>query len=67
MSAGYYIDRAGLKGFRIGGAFVSEVHAGFLMNDGSATVCDYLRLNDSVKARVFREFGIVLEEEIDYL
>ena len=67
ISAGWYIDQCGLKGFSVGGAFVSEIHAGFIVNRGSATVNDVLNLIDIVKKRVFSQFGILLEEEIDYL
>lgn len=67
VSAGYYIDKCGLKGFCIGGAEVSTVHAGFIVNRGDATPNDILRLIDTVKNRVFETFGITLEEEIDYL
>nr|MBQ8890016.1 UDP-N-acetylmuramate dehydrogenase [Clostridia bacterium] len=67
LSAGYYIDRAGLKGFSIGGAEVSRVHAGFIVNRGGATAEDVLRLIEHIKTRVFECFGILLEEEIQIL
>ena len=67
VSAGYYIDKCGLKGLRIGGAEVSTVHAGFIINRTDATPDDILCLIDTVKKRVFETFGITLEEEIDYL
>ncbi|MBQ8372087.1 MAG: UDP-N-acetylmuramate dehydrogenase [Clostridia bacterium] len=66
-SAGYYIDKAGLKGLRIGGAEVSEKHAGFVVNAGGATASDVLSLISLVKARVFAAFGVMLEEEIEFL
>ena len=64
-SAAYYIDRAGLKGFSIGGACVSTKHAGFIVNTGGATAFDYLRLIDHIKTKVNMLFGIELEEEIE--
>lgn len=67
LSAGYYIDRAGLKGFSIGGAEVSRVHAGFIVNRGGATAEDVLKLIEHIKTRVFECFGILLEEEIQIL
>ena len=67
VSAGYYIDKCGLKGFRVGGAEVSDVHAGFIINRGDATPDDIVCLINTVKMRVFEIYGITLEEEIDYL
>ena len=67
MSAGYYIDKAGLKGHRVGGACVSERHAGFIVNAGGATSRDYLALIEYVKSRVYSVFGIELEEEIEII
>lgn len=64
ISAGYYVDKAGLKGVRVGGAQVSEKHAGFFTNIGGATAEDYYELIELVKARVLEIFSIQLEEEI---
>ena len=58
------IDRAGLKGFAIGGAQVSEKHAGFVVNRGGATCEDVLRLMDAIKERVYADSGIELEAEV---
>lgn len=58
------IDEAGLKGFSIGGAQVSEKHAGFIINRGGATSADILALMEHVKETVFRQSGIELEPEI---
>ncbi len=63
-SAGELIDRAGLKGMRVGGAFVSDVHANFIVNDGSATSSDVIKLVQLVARRVRDEFGVKLEPEI---
>ena len=67
QSAGFYIDRAGLKGARVGAAEVSEKHAGFIINKGGATADDFLKLIDIVKGRVYSYFGIELEEEIEII
>lgn len=61
------IDRCGLKGLRVGGAQVSEKHAGFIINAGGATCRDILELMEQVRTRVLRETGVELEAEIRYL
>ena len=66
-AAGKLIQDAGLKGFRIGGAQVSEVHANFLVNIGSATAQDFLDLMGKVQEKVFERFGIRLEPEVHLL
>ncbi len=58
------IDQAGLKGFRIGGAAISEKHAGFAVNLGGATAKDVRSLLTAVSDRVFEHSGIRLEPEI---
>jgi len=63
-SAGYLIDKAGLKGKKIGGASVSDVHANFIVNDGSATTKDVLELIELVKREVKLKFGVKLELEV---
>lgn len=67
VSAGYYIDKSGLKGYTIGGAQISKKHAGFIVNVGGATADDYLMLTEYVKEKVYAEFGIELEEEIQVI
>ena len=62
--AGALIESAGLKGYSIGGAQVSEKHAGFIINTGGATARDVLDLIDYVKARVLENSGVALEPEI---
>lgn len=62
--AGKLIDDAGLKGLRIGGAYISHKHANFILNDGTATADDILNLMAKIKDKVFDKFGIKLEEEI---
>jgi UDP-N-acetylmuramate dehydrogenase len=66
-SAGALIDRAGLKGLRIGGASVSEKHANFLVNDRKGSATDLRRLADQVRAAVREATGIELVEEVVYL
>ena len=61
------IDEAGLKGTRVGGAAVSEKHAGFLINAGGATAEDVRALIKLVQERVFEASGIRLEPEIRIL
>lgn len=63
-SAGALVDRAGLKGHAIGGARVSETHANFIVNDGTATAADIAALADLCRAAVQERFGVTLREEI---
>ncbi len=58
------IDEAGLKGFRVGGAAVSEKHAGFVVNLGQAKAADVLSLLETVSDRVYSNSGIRLEPEM---
>ena len=62
--AGALIERAGLKGCTVGGAQVSEKHAGFIINTGNATCGDVLALMDRVRDRVLETSGIRLEPEV---
>ena len=62
--AGALIEQAGLKGYAIGGAQVSEKHAGFLINRGGATASDLLRLIEYVQERVYAQSGVRLETEV---
>ena len=64
VAPGFYIEQAGLKGYRIGGAEVSTLHANFIVNAGSATARDILDLSDYVKAIVAKKFGVELQREI---
>ena len=61
------IDECGLKGFSIGGAQISEVHAGFIINKGGATAKDVLKLVEYVKSKVYDKFGKKIELEIEVL
>lgn len=58
------IDEAGLKGFRVGGAAVSEKHAGFVVNVGDATASDVMELLKQVADKVYKCSGIQLEPEL---
>lgn len=58
------IDAAGMRGTRVGGAKVSEVHSNFLVNTGGATAADFLALAAIVKEAVFASSGVKLEEEV---
>lgn len=62
--AGRIIDGCGLKGRRIGGAMVSDVHANFIVNSAGASFADVYELSQAVKAVVEETTGIVLEEEV---
>ncbi len=63
-SAGYLIDHAGLKGYTIGRAQVSPVHANFIVNLGGVTAKEVLDLIAHIQAEVKKKFGVELEEEI---
>lgn len=65
--AGKLIEDAGLKGFSVGGACVSEKHCGFIINKGGATAKDVLGLMEYVKDTVFKKFGVELEPEVKML
>lgn len=58
------IDEAGLKGYSVGGAQVSEKHAGFVINKGGATSDDVKKLIKIIKQKLFEKNGIDIEEEI---
>jgi UDP-N-acetylmuramate dehydrogenase len=63
-SAWKLIDAAGMRGYRVGGAMVSELHCNFLINDRGASAEDVERLGETVRARVRVTGGITLEWEI---
>ena len=65
--AGKLIEDCGLKGFTVGGAQVSEKHAGFVINKGGATASDIYNLCKEVEKRVKAEFGVSLEMEVKLL
>lgn len=65
--AGKLIQDAGLKGYRVGGAMVSEKHSGFVINYDNATATDIIDLMKDVKEKVYSEFGVNLEPEVKIL
>ena len=65
--AGFLIDQAGLKGYRVGGAQVSPKHANFLMNIDRATAADMKKLIGIVQDKVWDAFAQRLEPEIDFI
>lgn len=64
IAPGYYIEQAGFKGYRIGGAEVSTLHANFIVNAGGATAKDIKDLSELVQQKVFEKFGVQLKREI---
>ena len=62
--AGKLIEDAGLKGFTVGGAQVSEKHAGFVINTGNATASDITELMKRVTEKVYSLYGVTLEPEV---
>ena len=67
VPAGYLIEAAGLKGFRLGGAMQGARHANFILNVGNATAFEIRRLANHTKGAVRERFGVELEEEVLYL
>ena len=61
------IDECGLKGYSIGGAQISEKHAGFIINKGDATSKDILDLIEYTKKKVYEKFEVIIEEEIEVI
>lgn len=61
------IDECGLKGYKIGGAQISEKHAGFIINTGNATAEDILKLIEYTKKQVYDKFGKEIEPEIEII
>jgi len=61
------IDEAGLKGFTVGGACVSEKHAGFVINKGNATAKDIKELIQIIKAKIAETHQVSIEEEVRYI
>ncbi len=65
--AGALIEASGLKGMRCGGAQVSEKHAGFVINAGNASSADIAEIIERIKNKVYKDSGVMLEEEIIYI
>ncbi|KAF0209196.1 MAG: UDP-N-acetylmuramate dehydrogenase [Actinomycetota bacterium] len=66
-SAGRLIEASGLKGTKLGGAWVSDVHANFIVNDGGATAADVVGLMSKVRTTVRDAHGIELQPEVRFL
>ena len=66
-SAGELIDRAGMKGLRIGGAVVSEKHANFLITEHGASATDVRRLVDRIHATILERDGVDLRPEVEFV
>lgn len=66
-SAGQLIEDCGLKGFCIGGAEVSPVHANFIVNKGTATASDVLKVIRKVRGKVRETYGVELQTEVKFL
>ena len=62
--AGKLIQDAGLKGYQVGDAQVSEKHSGFVINRGNATASDVMQLISDVKDKVKEQFGVTMEPEV---
>ena len=56
-----------MKGFRVGGATISTVHANFVVNDGSATAADIRAVAEAARDAVQKKFGVTLRDEVVYL
>lgn len=65
--AGKLIEDCSLKGFSVGGACVSQKHAGFIINTGGATANDVLSLAEHIKKTVYERFSVILESEVKYI
>ena len=61
------IDDISLKGFSVGGAEISKKHAGFIINTGGAVASDVLSLISTIKEKLYVNYGIVAEEEIEII
>ena len=67
IPASYLVDKTGLKGTRAAHCFISECHANFFVNEGGATAADVRELIQIAKDKVYKKFGVELEEEIQYI
>ena len=65
--AGTLIEKSGLKGEKVGGAKVSEKHAGFIVNTGEATSADVKALIEKIQKKVFSDSGINLQPEVIFV
>jgi len=63
VPAGWLMDKAGMRGARVGGAVASEYHTNYFLNEGNATAAQVKELAARAKEKVFETFGVILEEE----
>ena len=66
-AAGRLIDVCGLKGYFVGGACVSQKHAGFVVNQGNATFDDVIRLEEHIVKTVYEQTGVTLQREVEII
>jgi UDP-N-acetylmuramate dehydrogenase len=67
IPVGWLVDAVGMKGKKIGGAMVSDQHGNFIMNVDNATAQDVLDLIEEIKNKVYNEFGVEIEEEVQVI
>lgn len=65
--AGQLIEKAGLKGYQIGGAKISEMHGNFIVNAGGATAADVLQLIEYIKETIYKLYSVKLETEVEII
>ena len=66
-ATGWYLEKAGLKGVRVGGAMVSDKHANWIETDPEATAADVRELMQAMAHKVLAKFGVILEPEVGFL
>jgi len=67
IPAGWLIEQCGLKGYRLGDAGISDKHANFIVNYGSATLDDILAVVEKARAEVYNKYGVNLEPEVEII
>jgi UDP-N-acetylmuramate dehydrogenase len=67
IPTGFIVDRLQLKGYAIGGAQVSNKHGNYIINNGMATATDIRQVANFVREKVFKHYGIILEEEVQLI
>ena len=67
ISAGELIDKAGLKGQKVGGCEINSMHANFIVNNGNGTAEDYKKLSNLMKNRVKELYDVELKLEVEYI
>jgi UDP-N-acetylmuramate dehydrogenase len=67
VPAGYYLEKVGMKGFRLGDAMIPEEHSNWIINVANASAADVKAIVDVAQKRVFEKFGVNLEREVIYL